>query len=106
MAVPFARSPIDEMIKETVLVRHGVPQKAKRHAGAFKGRAGSQPFALVGNAKPAEPKTRGGNAGNSRLVELGMVRAVHRQARFRVGALPEKTETGVFQLLEESVVSG
>src|SRR6266404_9221411 len=106
MAVPLARSPVHEMIKETVLVRHGVAQKAKRHTGALKGRAGTHPSAPVGNAKPAEAKTRGGDAGNGRFVELGMVGAVHRQARFRVGALPEKSETGVFQFLEKGVVPG
>src|SRR5882724_11095624 len=52
MAVAFARPPVHEMIKETMLVRHGVPQKAKRHPGALPGCAGGQPPPLVGNAKP------------------------------------------------------
>src|ERR1035438_1002504 len=95
----FARVQISEMIKESPMRRHLLPQKTKREQNPIARLVKRNESALLRDAERRQPKARGGNAGNHARVLSLYLAPVFDQAGLRACLVPKVLKVPLLEFI-------
>ena len=103
---PFTRLLVREMIEESTVVGHRLPEKPKRGNHAIARILEGHVAALLTDAEGGQSETSGRDACHDPRVRLPNMAAVFHQAGLSIPLLPEVLEVRSFDLLQKNVIFG